>query len=46
MIHDILDILSMFVLVALIIAVALLAGLYAERIITALVDALRALGML
>jgi hypothetical protein len=46
MIHDILDILSVFVLVALIIAVALLAGLYAAQIIPALIDALQGLGML
>jgi hypothetical protein len=46
MIKDLLGILSMFVLVALIIAVALLAGLYAAQIIPALMDALQGLGML
>lgn len=46
MIRDLLDILTMFVLVLAIIAVTLLVGLYAAQIIPALMDALRGLGML
>lgn len=46
MIKDLLDILSMFVFVGLVITVIVIGGLYAAQIIPALMDALRGLGML